>query len=100
MICSWSSAIVVTDIGDGRAHPRAASESQPLTGVRQVSVLCGRLISPAPLVAPEGRTCASCVAAARATNAQASSEPPSLHGYLRIAARVWRGCRAAAGAER
>lgn len=100
MAFSRSGAILVTDVDDGRAHLRGDWERQPLTGLRQVSVLCGRSISPAPLVAPVGPTCTSCIAATRAPNARAGSEVPSLRHLVRGAARVWRGCRAAAGGER
>jgi hypothetical protein len=100
MAFSWSSAILVTDVGDGRAHLLRESEPHPLTGMRQVSVLCGQLISPAPLVVPVGPMCAGCVEAARATTARAVSGTPSLRRYVHIAARACRDHRAVARGER
>jgi hypothetical protein len=100
MAFSWSCAVLVTDVGDGRAHLRGDWDPQPLTGVRPVSVLCGRLISPAPLVAPIGPRCTSCVAAIRAMNARAGAEVAGLRHYMQIATRAWRGCRAAVGDQR
>ena len=77
MAYSWSAPILVSDLGDGHAHYRGDREPGPLTGVR-IRVMCGRLIDPAPLVAPIGSQCRDCAAALRVTRAAggASSSPP------------------------
>lgn len=89
MTDSRSTAILVTDSGDGRAHYCDDSELQPLTGVRGVRVVCGQSISPAPLVVPIGPRCDDCVTAATRADVLVSSESPFLR-CLRAAIRLRR----------
>lgn len=85
--CS-TATVMVTDAGDGRAHCGPAQELQPLTGIQQVRVMCGRLISPAPLVAPIGPTCPDCINAMAGSNV--GTNPSSrFRRHLRAAVARW-----------
>jgi hypothetical protein len=82
MAYSWSTqVVVVTDAGDGRAHYHPTWKLQPLTGSRQIQVMCSRLISPAPLVAPIGPTCPDCITAM--TRSEVHPRPSWLRQRLR-----------------
>jgi hypothetical protein len=99
MADSLSTAILVTDIGDGgHAHYRH-EEQQPSTDIQQVRVLCGRLIIPAPLVAPIGPKCRDCMIETSRTDIQSGPEP-SLRRCLRTAAGLWRSARTGSARER
>lgn len=85
-----SPPILVTDLGDGRAH-HPGDDDSPISG--ELRALCGRTITPAPIIDPIGRTCRDCAAQQEEKDRRAEAERKRARQRRAASASSWWGFR-------
>jgi hypothetical protein len=86
MALTWSSTILITDLGYGRTHYPEGAHSLLQPGPCQIKALCGRTITRTALAVPIGHVRPNCAAVRRPPQRGTASRPSP----RRPAARRWR----------